>query len=459
MVIVQTPRNIFITGADLGGTSGDGARTYTLAHSTTISPGTIKVYQDSVFLQKTADWTRSGTTLTFVNTVWDDQRITISYFTSDESGADSSTTYGTTQQLARYMGIEGVIPDRSAVGSTRQLESIGTGDNATTQFFLDNANVLANTYTISYGDAVTAVTSLTETTDYTIDKDNGEITLTGTGVTTITTATLFGKYSYNNVGISDTVAQEALDRAQTEIDQRTNSHFADGTVATPDYKAVTDEKQRGKGPFYRDYFIGNRPVPPVTTTLSSTIATGDSTATVVSTDGFLSSGTIGIGESKISYTSKDSTNFIGVTGIAATHSTNTQVDPTVIELSTTTPGATATWMILSVDKDYDIDKDTGRVHVYDHIVNNINNSIWADNAPLFLIPDRFRTNYIWSNNTIPNDIQRLTLMLASKDLMHLAVRKATASGRNEFNASMIGVDDDWITNTIDRYLKYRISNV
>ena len=42
-------------------------------------------------------------------------------------------------------------------------------------------------------------------------------------------------------------------------------------------------------------------------------------------------------------------------------------------------------------------------------------------------------------------------MIASKDLIHMAVRSAHANGLNDFRPELVDVDETWIQNTLDNY--------
>ena len=66
---------------------------------------------------------------------------------------------------------------------------------------------------------------------------------------------------------------------------------------------------------------------------------------------------------------------------------------------------------------------------------------------------------MWGNSSIPNDVTRLTLMIASKDLMHSAVRSATGKGLNDFNPALIDVDNDWIIETKNAYKNIKIDQI
>jgi len=456
-MVVYTPQSFTFTGASLSGSSGATSRTYIVVDSNYVT-STFKVFVSGLLLHPSTDYTLSGTTLTFVNAIWDNQPILITYDLSSSAAAASTATYASTQDLAQYMYIEGVIPGR-AVGQSRVEETVRAEDATNTRMWFDNAYIIAGAYTLYYGRDTDDLNALTETTHYIIDKDQGEINLTTAGDTLAGKSAVMAAYSHVKIGVTDTQLQSSLNKAQKEVDQSTNNHFADGTAATPDYVTVSNEKQTGKGQFNRDYFTDNRPVPNVITAISADLAAGEPNATVTSTNGFPSSGVIGIGTDKITYTGKTTTAFTGLSGQTGSYTSTKAVYPYIIERSVTREGATPTWDILENNKDYDIVLDTGKVYIYRSAINLQTDSIYYDTAPQFLVPNRFRTTYIYGNTTIPEDVKRVTLMIASKDIMHGAVRKSHSEGQNDFNPDLIDDDQLWIDKTLDRYRNFRSTNI
>jgi hypothetical protein len=373
----------------------------------------------------------------------------------------TSTDIANTQELAQFMNIEGMVPSRDSPGANRTSETVGTGDGSTTAFYLNNAYVIAGTYSFGYGSAVGSQTALTETTHYTLDKDLGKLTLTSAGVTAVSTNNIYGEYSYCLVGLTDTQFQAAIDRAQAEVEKRCYSRWADGSTTTPNYAQITNEKHTGKGRYDRAYYLNNYPLPDVSTQVATAMGTADTSMTVDSTQGFLSTGRLGIEGEAVSYTGKTATTFTGLTrgiggGTASPHVVDTYVYPFIFELSTTESGSTPTWQMLQPDTEYDLDLDAGRLHLYrDDIVLDV----LTQSSPPTHVPNRIRATYIWGESTIPADIKRVILMVAAKDIMHMAVRRAHANGFQDFRPENIMIDENWIQRTIESYTNYKNSNV
>jgi len=449
MTTIYIPRSSIITGSDLTGSSEDKNRTYTLPNSSYAS-GTLRIYMSRGLLYEgaTKDYTVSSAVITFLDKVWDTDDIAIYYSTEQSGDVSAISTYGTPTELARFMQIESFIPSPDA--DSRVQETVGTGDGSTTDFFLDKGYIINDTFTISYGSSLSVMTALVEDTDYDMDLDLGKISLTSTGKSTVSTATIYGKYSYVNTTemgrMTNQMFVDALARAKSDIEDETSNHWANGTDTTPDYTQVTNEKHKGKGGYDRDYYLNNFPLPDVSTTLSASVATTDTTITVSSTDSFLASGTILIGTDKIAYTGKTDTTFTGVSGIDAVHTTATVVDSNIIEISTSDSGSEPVWEVLDNNTGYDLDLDTGKVTVLDSSGFPTSYGSYPPRG----IPNRFRATYIWGNDTIPSDVRRLNLMMAAKELQHGVVRKNISSGQGELAEGLVNIDQEWIDKTLNR---------
>jgi hypothetical protein len=369
------------------------------------------------------------------------------------------TGYASTLDLSKFMRINMQVPDLTIVGAAREREEVGTGDNTTLVFWLDHAFVIADSYSILYGASDAVAVALTETTHYILDKDLGKITLTVAGRTAVGTNKIYASYSYVKVSITDTQLQESLNQAETKVDELTNNHFADGTDTTPNWKQILDEVQDGQGVYNRNYFtLQNYPIPNVSTTLDGDVAIDDAIITVASTNGFPSSGYIFIGSDKIQYTGKTSVTFTGCTSVEA-HSDGETVKPYGFEISTTSPGGSIDWTVMSEGTGYELDKKTGRVHVYADGMYDSGTYIDVDTAAPKGVASRFRGSYLSGNSTIPATIKQVTLMIAAKDIMSSMVRTAHAEGLNDFNPALIEVDDAETEKILNHYRNHQFSRV
>ena len=358
-------------------------------------------------------------------------------------------SYNTTHEFVQFLNIEDTIPSRNVDGS-RTNEDVDTIATGTLVYPLDHAYVIAATYTF-YANGV----ALTETTDYTIDKDSGIITLATGKDITYNGQALTAKYSFCSMELTNTQLQDTLNRANADVDQETNNHFSDSTTETPDYEEVTNEKHRGEGRIIRDYYLNNYPLPEVTTNLDGALEVGVTTVTVDSTSGYPATGVLTIDNEKIIYSSKTDTTFT-VTATTIAHADDAEVVPFVIEISTTNSGRSPVFTVLEKDVDYDLDLISGRLYLFDYHNYNYINSM---SSPIRLLPNRLRASYLWGQESIPADIKRLELMLAAKDLIHGTLRNNFINGMSNERRESIDVDDAWIQRIIDNYKSIKSVNI
>ncbi len=136
-----------------------------------------------------------------------------------------TTTYCSTEDVHKFLHTYITVP---TVNSSTP-EEVGEGDGSTTVFYLDNRNVIAGTYTLYHAASWSeSATELTETTHYTINKDDGKITLTASGVTEVGTDKIYAKYKYANV--SDSYVADLINAKEDEIDQATQHAWRETTV-------------------------------------------------------------------------------------------------------------------------------------------------------------------------------------------------------------------------------------
>ena len=106
---------------------------------------------------------------------------------------------------------------------------------------------------------------------------------------------------------------------------------------------------------------------------------------------------------------------------------------------------------MTKDSEYDIDLDTGRIHMYDDSNTSYN---YYPNK----IPNRVRFTYIYGCETIYDEINQLILLMSSRELMKRMVRKALIVGQNDFKASLLTVDDEEINDILKDYIFGMSSN-
>jgi hypothetical protein len=122
--------------------------------------------------------------------------------------------------------------ERSGLGIRVVDENVGTGDNSTTSFDLDNDNIISGSYTLQHAPSDSnSMVALTETTHYTLDKESGRIVLTADGVTALGTDILYATYWYIE-NFSDSVITDLLSVADDEVDKLTGRSWGTSTSIT-----------------------------------------------------------------------------------------------------------------------------------------------------------------------------------------------------------------------------------
>jgi hypothetical protein len=355
--------------------------------------------------------------------------------------------YITTTQLAEVLQIKANVPGWD-IGSSPTKEEVGTGNNTTLVFYLDQKNILSSSYTLYYGATEPTATALTETTHYTLDLTKGMVTLTTAGRTLISTNKIYAEYSYITNGMSDLQLSTVIARAEDRVNKGTNTMFTDGTATNPDYPVRVDVLP-SQGEYNRAYFTKKRPVIDVVVALGTDISAAATSIDLETGDGakLPTSGSIVIGSEIISYTGIGTDTLTGCVrgelgSTAATHTTADEIHTTIVRVSETYQGTAVSYSVLAWDSGYFADEDTGKVYIYkDTDVD----SITAD------IPNRFEVTYYYGYDEVPEDIKRLTLLYAIQMLFNDTISKSLIGGKNEFNPEMLNPNADEIKEILDKY--------
>jgi len=357
--------------------------------------------------------------------------------------------YTTTTELGNMLGIIESVPSWD-VSNEPTNEAVGTGDNAETQFYLDQKNIVADSYTL-YADAV----GMTETTHYSLDLTTGEITLTGPGVTLLDTDALTAKYKYFNNGMTDAYLNTVLQRSEAEVDARLNTTFTDGTATNPTYPQEI-EIQPSEGYFLDRIITYKKPLIDVTTTLDGAHDASQNTVDVASGDGasLPTSGYIIVGSEVISYTGITTDQLTGCTRgalstTAATHDDGDDVHTTILFRSDTDEGTVVSYTVQPWGTST-YATDTGLLYKYND----------ADPDPLIQpgVADRVKIIYYYGGSTVPLDITRLGLLFAKRMLIQDNIGKSMIAGRNEFRPEMLNADMEEINRIVNSHIVYAIGN-
>ena len=362
--------------------------------------------------------------------------------------------YITTTELAESLKIKTDVPSWD-VGGTPSKEEVGTGTGTAREFYLDQRNILASQYTLYKGTVPGTTDLLTETTDYSLDKNTGKVTLTSVGVTALGTDKIYAEYSYITNGYSDSYLTGIISKAENKVNNHTNTRFTDGTVTNPAYPTRTDVLP-SQGEFNRTYFTKKRPIIDVITTLGTDISAAATSIDLASGDGskLPTSGYLLIGSEVIAYTGIGTDTLTGVTrgelgSTAAVHSTSDEAHTTLVRVSETYQGTAASYTVLSWDSGFYTEDDTGKVYIYEDTQVD---SIAAN------IPNRFEVIYYYGYAEVPEEIKRLTTLYATQMLLTENISQSLIKGRNEFNPEMLNPNGDEINEILNKFRNLDMGN-
>jgi len=364
--------------------------------------------------------------------------------------------YVTTEEFGETINIVSDIPSW-AVGTNPVNEVVGDGDNSNTKFYLDQKNIVDASYSLFASGA-----AFDETTNYTLDKDIGEITLTLSGVATLGTDSLTAKYKYFNNGMSNSYITKVIERAEAKVDNETNTTFTDGTATNPSYTVKT-EIQSSPGYFREQIISDNKPLIDVTTTISGVMTISATTVDLTTGTGknFPSSGNVIIDSEAISYTGITTDQLTGVSrGILGTtsgaHTDLSPIHSTMLFLSNTQEGTAATYTVQPWNT-YMHASDTGLFYSYNQ--STFNTSQFPDRLTKQDVADRVKLVYYYGYDTIPADIKRLSIIFGKEMLLKDSIGSSLISGRDEFNPRMMDTEASEAESIINSYIVIPMGNV
>ena len=368
--------------------------------------------------------------------------------------------YATSSELSQIIGIKVDVPSCEP-GKTPENESVGQGDSSETIFYLNQNNILDSSYTLYYGDDATATDELTDTTHYSIDSDTGKITLTTDGVTELGTKKIFAKYSYTKNGMKNTYLVEILNRAESKVDNETNTTFTDGTATNPSYPSET-EIQSSPGYFRQQIISEKKPVINISSTISGALTISAATVDLATGAGtnFPSSGNVLIESEAISYTGITTDQLTGVTrGVLGTtsgaHADGKSINSSMLFLSNIHEGSANVYTVQPWDT-YMNASDDGLFYTYNQSV--FNTSQFPNRLTRQDVADRVKLIYYHGYDTIPTDITRLTLIFAKEMLMKDNIGSSLIAGRDEFSPVMTDTDRGESERIINSYAVIPMGN-
>ena len=202
----------------------------------------------------------------------------------------TTATYMTTLKLAQYLNIQNYAPavDNATKGVGTAFESVGTASGGNIIYFLDNKSLINGTLQVWAVGTTAASVQMTETTHYTTDLDRGFIKLTPSGSAAIGGSAIYAEYQYysSDSGVNDTLALDAIRRAQSHIEEETEAVWVDGNTATPAWPFKWQELQKGRGQYDRVYLTDRFPMQVIVAKLNGQISRTITTITAYSTGVF-----------------------------------------------------------------------------------------------------------------------------------------------------------------------------
>lgn len=357
--------------------------------------------------------------------------------------------YTTVSNFIKYLGLYKTVPNKDS----NTQENVGTGDNSTSTFWLDNLAIITGSYTLKYGASWSVATALTEYTDYTLDLDTSKITLTSGGITTIGANVLWADYAYANEELTNSIIEEALNAAESRVELFTGQRFADSSASSPNYREISNELKKGHyAPEDKIYDLFFSPIVEINTTTNGDYTIGSATITLSDASYLPSTGTLYIGGNKVEYTAV-SGNDLTISTATPSISTGSVVRGEVIELSTEPEGSALSFAVLDPDTEYEVDYLNGRINI-------LRNAYWGEiNAEDRLYPSNYwvRCTYMqaWHEKntlpTIPDEIQEVVHMIAAQRVIQRIINRAYMTGLNEFDPTKIETNEETIKNILEYY--------
>lgn len=337
--------------------------------------------------------------------------------------------YVTTQEVFDFLRWSKQIPNYPTSTTLESVDESGTLAGGS-KIYLDQKNVIAGSYTLSYGTTPGSTTNLTETTHYTLDKDIGQISITAAGAAVITTNKVYATYKYNDI-LPDSHVSSIIDRVQAHINRKIERFYGEVTL-------VTREEQTGRGRYSRIYAPKLNPPYIVRTQLATAITSTASTAMILdSTTGLSAGDYLTINSEIVSITTvTNGTTLVVARGqlgsTAAAHAVDDWVVNVGVEISHSRRSTHPVFHALTYRKEFDVDSDTGAVQLL-HINPERKDELHSRLFPLHQYFNRIRLTYKYGTTSVPDDIKQATILLSAYQLILATIGRALPEGINGFS--------------------------
>jgi hypothetical protein len=437
-----------VSGSVFTGSDGDTDRQYVIPYSNIIA-STFQIFVNGLLFHGT-QYDLTSSTLTISSELYDENVVSL-YFNIESTVSSSTLSYTTVYDFVKSLSLLKTIRE----AGSESYEEVGTGDNATSTFWLDNVGVIEDTYTLYYG---SSYTELVEGTHYSIDLDTSKITLTAAGITLVGTDKIYAEYSYNIASIPNSELLRILSFAENQVLRRTEMTFANYSDDDPSYKKIENETHEGRfDARWKTFDMFYNPIVNFETTVNGAYTTGSTSITLTTTQGLPSSGIVTIDGNKVEYSDKTSTTLT-IPAITPSIDDGSSVHGECIEISKESEGTTPSYQVLKRDIDYKIDFMQGRFE----LLGNAYFGEFQDSDRFYPANYMIRSSYMTAwyekglNPAVPDDIEQCTYMIASNRLMKSTVAKAHISGLNNFNPALVAVDRTDIDEILDYYKQINV---
>jgi len=370
--------------------------------------------------------------------------------------------YSSVRSFWKFLGINNNVLDFQP-GNTPSRETVANSPVTAGDYYLDQLGVNSDTLELFAG---TANSPLPIGTAYSFNSERSKLTITAAGETSLSGQNLTAEYDYNDNGkdLSYDESTAILERAEDTVNNTMNTVFANQSSSTVSYINVFNENQRGQG-FSNDLYNTNyAPTIQLQTTTNGAYTTGGSTITLTDATGFPNSAAIYIGGNKVVYSAR-SGNDITVPSTTPSIDDGADVRGEVVEVSLDGGGVTATFEVLVPDVDFSFDHNTGEIQLTDDYYNVGSRRYWNYTRPVDGLKNRFRVSYqsAWhdlnQDAVIPEDATKVTLMIASRQLLQRTIFKSHTGQRDNFDPQQINFSREDIDRILNRYQTVNVKKV
>ena len=429
------PKNRAIRGSDLLGVDGATGRTWTLEATSQLDGMVLRVNGASLHYGALEDFTFTSGIITFNNAIFNTDYIDITYLYTITATVTTAGQYCSVSDVLEYLNYVKEVPDYDNQVSTKETLSGTTA----TGYFLSHNKVIGGTYTFYTG--TSGETTLTDNTDYTLDKEKGYLTLTTTGCSAVGLNSVYGAYKWN-MYFKDNQVSDLIDANTSLIDSMLHMSYQSPEVRIR-------EEQSGKGAYFRLYWLDKFPQLPYLGQISADLSASATTAALYSTSGLMAGDYLTLEKEVLKVDSVDDATTITISraqfdSSGILHAKDLFLCNYVIEISNTPLGmGQPYWHVLGFRTNFEIDVLNSTIQLL-HINAEDKDALASDLYPPQRIFNRIRVTYKYGTLSVPPDIKRLCILMTCRDMYQSLLANAFGRGTDGFNPQGTTLIDDEI---------------